>query len=143
MMKSLALVGTLLASTGAFMAPSARRAPTQLYSEEADETTAEFRGAQAISALTADVKTQFSLEDIAKVLPHRYPFLLVDKVRPQWRLVSQISSWRGGRTGSFDCCVFDMVASWIVSASPGSVQWPGLPPTTPEEKSNFPLGLLP
>ncbi|EJK74799.1 hypothetical protein THAOC_03501 [Thalassiosira oceanica] len=81
MMKSLALVGTLLASTGAFMAPSARRAPTQLFSEEAaDETTAEYRGAQVISALTADVKTQFSLEDIAKVLPHRYPFLLVDKV---------------------------------------------------------------
>ena len=83
MMKSLALVGTLLASAGAFMAPSAHRAPTRLYSEEADETTTEYRGAQAISALTADVKTQFSLEDIAKVLPHRYPFLLVDKVRPQ------------------------------------------------------------
>ena len=37
-------------------------------------------GAEAISALTKDVKTVFSLEDIAKILPHRYPFLLVDKV---------------------------------------------------------------
>lgn len=46
--------------------------------EEASET--EFRGAEAISALTKDVKTTFTLEDIAKVLPHRYPFLLVDKV---------------------------------------------------------------
>jgi len=37
-------------------------------------------GAEAISALTKSVKTVFSLEDINKILPHRYPFLLVDKV---------------------------------------------------------------
>ncbi len=37
-------------------------------------------GAEAISALTKNVKTVFSLEDINKILPHRYPFLLVDKV---------------------------------------------------------------
>jgi len=37
-------------------------------------------GPQVISALTQDVKTVFSSEDIAKILPHRYPFLLVDKV---------------------------------------------------------------
>jgi 3-hydroxyacyl-[acyl-carrier-protein] dehydratase len=37
-------------------------------------------GAESISALTSGVKTVFSLEDIAKILPHRYPFLLVDKV---------------------------------------------------------------
>ena len=116
MIKSLALVGTLLSSTGAFMAPSARRAPTQLFSEGADETTAEYRGAQVISALTADVKTQFSLEDIAKVLPHRYPFLLVDKVRPQAAGCSQISSWWRGRTNGLRefGCVFD-TSIWCLS----------------------------
>jgi hypothetical protein len=42
--------------------------------------TANDMGAAAISALTKNVKTVFSLEDISKILPHRYPFLLVDKV---------------------------------------------------------------
>ncbi|KAL7526927.1 hypothetical protein ACHAWF_001970 [Thalassiosira exigua] len=36
--------------------------------------------AREISALTYGVKTVFTLEDIAKILPHRYLFLLVDKV---------------------------------------------------------------
>ena len=43
-----------------------------------DETTT--RSAEEISALTSSVKTVFSLEDINGILPHRYPFLLVDKV---------------------------------------------------------------
>ena len=34
----------------------------------------------AISALTKDVKTVFTTEDIDNLLPHRYPFALVDKV---------------------------------------------------------------
>ena len=38
------------------------------------------RTAEEISSLTASVKTIFSLEDINGILPHRYPFLLVDKV---------------------------------------------------------------
>eukprot|EP00984_Skeletonema_dohrnii_P010190 scaffold3967_cov126-Skeletonema_dohrnii-CCMP3373.AAC.8 len=38
------------------------------------------RSAAEISALTSSVKTIFSLEDINGILPHRYPFLLVDKV---------------------------------------------------------------
>lgn len=37
-------------------------------------------GAEAISALTKDVKTVFTTEEIDKFLPHRYPFALVDKV---------------------------------------------------------------
>jgi len=37
-------------------------------------------GAMDISALTEGVTTVFSSEDIAKILPHRYPFALVDKV---------------------------------------------------------------
>jgi 3-hydroxyacyl-[acyl-carrier-protein] dehydratase len=36
--------------------------------------------AKDVSALTKDVKTIFSSEDIDKILPHRYPFALVDKV---------------------------------------------------------------
>ena len=38
------------------------------------------RTAAEISALTESVKTVFSLEDINRNLPHRYSFLLVDKV---------------------------------------------------------------
>ncbi len=42
--------------------------------------TAAPQSAEEISALTSSVKTIFSLEDINGILPHRYPFLLVDKV---------------------------------------------------------------
>lgn len=38
------------------------------------------RTAAEISSLTSSVKTVFSLEDINGILPHRYPFLFVDKV---------------------------------------------------------------
>jgi 3-hydroxyacyl-[acyl-carrier-protein] dehydratase len=44
------------------------------------KATDKFRGAAEISALTSSVKTIFSPEDINGILPHRYPFLLVDKV---------------------------------------------------------------
>lgn len=37
-------------------------------------------GAAGISALTSEVKPIFTSEDIDKLLPHRYPFALVDKV---------------------------------------------------------------
>ena len=53
-------------------------------SEAVEETEAEaeasFKGSEAISALTSEVKTVFTSEEISKILPHRYPFLLVDKV---------------------------------------------------------------
>lgn len=45
---------------------------------DAKESTS--MGAEAISALTSVIQTVFSSEDIAMILPHRYPFLLVDKV---------------------------------------------------------------
>jgi len=48
--------------------------------ETKDEESVEWKGAQSISAKTNDVKKVFDVEHIAKVLPHRYPFLLVDKV---------------------------------------------------------------
>ena len=37
-------------------------------------------GAEKISELTKDVTTVFTSEDVDKLLPHRYPFALVDKV---------------------------------------------------------------
>jgi 3-hydroxyacyl-[acyl-carrier-protein] dehydratase len=37
-------------------------------------------GAKDISALTSDIKTIFTTEQIDEFLPHRYPFALVDKV---------------------------------------------------------------
>jgi 3-hydroxyacyl-[acyl-carrier-protein] dehydratase len=41
---------------------------------------AEFVGAEAVSAKTSDVETVFTLEEVQKILSHRYPFALVDKV---------------------------------------------------------------
>merc|ERR1719326_2418329 len=81
----LAILTTLLSTATAFVVPSANtnaRAPTFLRetveSEEAVET--EFKGSEAISALTSGLDLKFTSEDISKILPHRYPFLLVDKV---------------------------------------------------------------
>jgi hypothetical protein len=84
MLRKLALLTALTASSTAFTAvplnPQVRSASVipALFAE--DDATSTSVGAEAISALTANVKTVFSLEDIAKILPHRYPFLLVDKV---------------------------------------------------------------
>ena len=81
----IAILTTLLSTATAFVVPSANtnvRAPTFLRetveSEEAVET--EFKGSEAISALTSGLDLKFSSEEISKILPHRYPFLLVDKV---------------------------------------------------------------
>jgi 3-hydroxyacyl-[acyl-carrier-protein] dehydratase len=74
MLRRTLLLLTLLAPAASFLLPSRTAPPTALFSE----TTS--MGAESISALTSGVKTVFSLEDIAKILPHRYPFLLVDKV---------------------------------------------------------------
>jgi len=75
---------TILASTAtAFLAPTTpviQRISTQINAEDDDETPSEPRTAEEISSLTSSVKTVFSLEDINGILPHRYPFLLVDKV---------------------------------------------------------------
>ncbi len=84
----LAILTTLLSTASAFVAPSANlhtAATTRLYeaaaaAEEATEAEVEFKGSEAISALTAGIDTKFTSEEISKILPHRYPFLLVDKV---------------------------------------------------------------
>jgi hypothetical protein len=84
MMKKIALLATLASTATAFTVPPAAHqrtvSPTAIFGEADGEVAAPSMGAEAISALTKDVKTIFSLEDIAKILPHRYPFLLVDKV---------------------------------------------------------------
>jgi 3-hydroxyacyl-[acyl-carrier-protein] dehydratase len=38
------------------------------------------KGGPAISSMTKSLETVFTTEDIDKILPHRYPFALVDKV---------------------------------------------------------------
>ena len=73
----LAILASLFAATSAFVpsstGPSMGRSPSTLL-------RAEFKGAEAISGLTKDVETVFTVEDIAAAIPHRYPFALVDKV---------------------------------------------------------------
>ena len=79
---ALALFSALCAtSVGAFTAApaAARTASTTLFAEDEAEASASM-GGKAISALTSDVKTVFTSEEIDEFLPHRYPFALVDKV---------------------------------------------------------------
>jgi len=47
---------------------------------EGEAAGSEWRGGQAASAVSKDFKTLLTNENIAAILPHRYPFLLVDKV---------------------------------------------------------------
>jgi len=61
--------------------PTSKRVSDQLRSNcEAATVESTWSGAATASGLTGDVKTVFNVNDIAKILPHRYPFLLVDKV---------------------------------------------------------------
>eukprot|EP00567_Pseudictyota_dubia_P001768 CAMPEP_0197465696 /NCGR_PEP_ID=MMETSP1175-20131217/64664_1 /TAXON_ID=1003142 /ORGANISM="Triceratium dubium, Strain CCMP147" /LENGTH=209 /DNA_ID=CAMNT_0043001715 /DNA_START=31 /DNA_END=660 /DNA_ORIENTATION=- len=85
----LALLALFTVSAAAFApAPLAQqpsragRVPVLLHESEDSEAEVapEFRGAEAISSQTSNLKTVFTSEDISGVLPHRYPFLLVDKV---------------------------------------------------------------
>jgi 3-hydroxyacyl-[acyl-carrier-protein] dehydratase len=55
-----------------------RKVPAALSMTE--ESSSEWKGAKAISQKDKDIKTIMTIEDISKVLPHRYPFLLVDRV---------------------------------------------------------------
>ena len=79
----LSILATLLSTATAFVVPSANtnaRAPTFLRETVEADTETEFKGSEAISALTSGLDLKFSSEEISKILPHRYPFLLVDKV---------------------------------------------------------------
>ncbi len=46
----------------------------------ADTKQVEWKGAKAISGKDKELKTVLNIEQIANILPHRYPFLLVDRV---------------------------------------------------------------
>lgn len=54
-------------------------APTALKMSES-ETAVEWSGAKKISTKDKGLQTIMTNEQIAQILPHRYPFLLVDKV---------------------------------------------------------------
>merc|ERR1719478_1069157 len=44
------------------------------------DETAEWQGAEALSTAMKDADTVFDIAKIKSILPHRYPFLLVDKI---------------------------------------------------------------
>ena len=79
-------IAALLTNVVSGFAPMSRVSTRLFSTTEAEaeaapaEEVSEFRGAEAISALTKGVGKVYALEDIEKLLPHRYPFLLVDKV---------------------------------------------------------------
>eukprot|EP00568_Trieres_chinensis_P000493 CAMPEP_0183292594 /NCGR_PEP_ID=MMETSP0160_2-20130417/1594_1 /TAXON_ID=2839 ORGANISM="Odontella Sinensis, Strain Grunow 1884" /NCGR_SAMPLE_ID=MMETSP0160_2 /ASSEMBLY_ACC=CAM_ASM_000250 /LENGTH=212 /DNA_ID=CAMNT_0025453567 /DNA_START=28 /DNA_END=666 /DNA_ORIENTATION=- len=81
-----ALLGTAAAFLPAPLSGVPHRAPTFLREGEdaAEEPAAEPEAfgdaSKRISGLTSGVETIFTSEEISRVLPHRYPFLLVDKV---------------------------------------------------------------
>jgi len=83
----------LVVSTSAFLHPHTAtyqsflqhkklQSPTSLFSETEDTPSEEpsLLGAEAISALTKDLNVVFTSEQIEQIIPHRYPFLLVDRV---------------------------------------------------------------
>ena len=82
----LTILTAIISTASAFVVPSSpttsARVPTFLRETVEEETSEEvtFKGSEAISSLTSDISTVFSSEEISKILPHRYPFLLVDKV---------------------------------------------------------------
>jgi len=84
----LTILTTLLASTAAFVSNtpntnlrfSTTSSSNTLLRESEGGDASSYLGSEAISAMTSSLKTVFTSEDISKVLPHRYPFLLVDKV---------------------------------------------------------------
>lgn len=80
-MKIAAILLATLSCVGAFTQGPivSRQTTTQIFAEEEDAEP-EFMGAAAISALTSDVKTKYTSTDVDSILPHRYPFALVDKV---------------------------------------------------------------
>lgn len=75
-MKIATLLAASLATASAFAPLNVpQRSSSRLAAEEVA-----IKGAEAYSALTKEVSTVFTTEDIDKLLPHRYPFALVDKV---------------------------------------------------------------
>lgn len=79
-MKLLTLLSTLTTAS-AFLASPPSKPVTFLHETvESEDVAVDFKGSEHISSLTKDVNTVFTSEQISELLPHRYPFLLVDKV---------------------------------------------------------------
>ena len=81
-MKLITLLSTITTAS-AFLASTPPNKPVSFLRETVEdeaEAAVEFKGAESFSSLTSEVETIFSSEQIAEILPHRYPFLLVDKV---------------------------------------------------------------
>jgi 3-hydroxyacyl-[acyl-carrier-protein] dehydratase len=80
MMKSVLFALCMTAAT-AFVGPQLGRPSLSLRESESEtESETAMMGAAAISALTKDVNVVFTSEQIDEILPHRFPFALVDKV---------------------------------------------------------------
>jgi len=71
-LRSIFLVAASLVTTTAFTTPATGGSLAR--------TSTSLSGAQDISGLTSELETIFTSEEIDKILPHRYPFALVDKV---------------------------------------------------------------
>lgn len=82
MKTTFALLSIAAVASGFAPQQAAQPTGTRLFAETetANGEASTSVGAAAISGLTSDVKTIFTSEDIDKLLPHRYPFALVDKV---------------------------------------------------------------
>jgi len=77
-MKTALILLSVATVASGFAPQGAQRASSRLFEAAVEESTSV--GAADISGLTSEVKTIFTSEDIDKLLPHRYPFALVDKV---------------------------------------------------------------
>ena len=78
-MKTTLILLSIATVASGFAPQGAAPASSRLF-ETATNGEATTVGAAGISGLTSDVKPIFTSEDIDKLLPHRYPFALVDKV---------------------------------------------------------------
>lgn len=81
-MKLFFLLATI-ACANAFVTPLPSPKTTRLASDVANGDATEestMMGGAAISAMTKDVKTVYTTEEVDNFLPHRYPFALVDKI---------------------------------------------------------------
>eukprot|EP01040_Poterioochromonas_malhamensis_P009470 gene9470-10284_t len=73
-----------LARQSRLISADSKALPRSVLASSADSTAdtkpVEWKGAKAISGKDKELKTVLNIEQIANILPHRYPFLLVDRV---------------------------------------------------------------
>mmetsp|Transcript_69991 Transcript_69991/g.111042 ORF Transcript_69991/g.111042 Transcript_69991/m.111042 type:complete len:240 (+) Transcript_69991:44-763(+) len=65
---------------GSKLSPAQRPQVLQMEEEAAESEEEEFKGAESWSAQFAEPEAVFDINKVKELLPHRYPFLLVDKV---------------------------------------------------------------